>query len=1048
MSAHGVHSSYFVAGGTLPRSVPSYVVRSADEQIYEALSAGEFAYVLTSRQLGKSSLMVRTAARLRADGATVILLDLTALGQNLTAAEWYYSLAEMIAEHSIGVIGFRQLAREWAGGPPLQFWLRTIEAAIANDPERRLVIFIDEIDAVLSLPFSTDEFFASIRGLYNRRSEILSLERLSFCLLGVAAPSDLIRDTRTTPFNIGRRVELADFSHTEASLLAAGLNGEESERSRLLGRVLYWTGGHPYLTQRFCQALSSNGHGSPEDADADAICKALFLSGQSRSQDDNLLFVRERLLKARVDTSGLLELYRRVLRGKRVISNERNELQNVLRLSGIVTPRKGVLQVRNRIYKSAFDAAWVAENLPGAEARRQRAAFRRGFALASLAALCIIGVMTYLAYSIQRQRDENRRQLYVADIGLAQQAWEAHDFYRVRALLRSHIPTKMMPDLRGLEWYGLWNLVTKEQPLMAIDNVQSWKNATILSPEQQRIFGLVTGDELVEFDANTGQRLRSVMKLPARSRPVCATANGLLLTSTLSGNDIKIWDFGTGSLIKDYAAPGLSSARNERGEYTGTIAGCSLDGQRVAFSNGTSLWIVRTTDWQPVAQHDAGTVVREASFSPDGRLLAFTTRTTAEVWSIDFSEQLAKLPANQPGSLTFSPDSTCVAWADYDAIHVVNLKTKHSRLFAHSGLNGDLAFSPNGRYLASSVFDSIRIWDLRGGEALKTIEPYPGTAQVAFFPDSRRLLAIGRSGGVSVWDAATPESGMSDADEIYTLAFSPDGTRFVSGGNDGQLLLWNATTQQRIGRIAVNERIEHLDFVAPQRVIVNSSHQLGVWDLGSRKMIQLLARSPDGIVAAVSADKTKLAVADKASRKASLTSLANGQTIADWRLRSDPIAVAIDDAGEKVAVGFSDEDILIFQLGREPLQLPGPLMTRRLLFTHSGRLIAGSDDGSVRVWDPRQVRKLAILDAHRAPVKGLALSPDGTRLISTSDDGTLRIWDTATFQPIVTYQRSQKSIEAAAFSSDGRFLAAAGDDGQVSLWQVGRENVNSCKTYK
>src|SRR5439155_5069220 len=50
--------------------------------------------------------------------------------------------------------------------------------------------------------------------------------RLTFCLLGVASPSDLIQDTRTTPFNIGRRIELTDFTAEEAAPLAAGVGRE------------------------------------------------------------------------------------------------------------------------------------------------------------------------------------------------------------------------------------------------------------------------------------------------------------------------------------------------------------------------------------------------------------------------------------------------------------------------------------------------------------------------------------------------------------------------------------------------------------------------------------------------------------------------------------------------------------------------------------------------------------------------------------------------------------------------------------------------------
>jgi hypothetical protein len=87
----------------------------------------------------------------------------------------------------------------------------------------RLVIFIDEIDVVRSLPFSTDEFFAAIRECYTRRAQDPAFHKLTFCLLGVATPSDLIQDVRMTPFNIGTRIELTDFTEAEAAPLRSGL---------------------------------------------------------------------------------------------------------------------------------------------------------------------------------------------------------------------------------------------------------------------------------------------------------------------------------------------------------------------------------------------------------------------------------------------------------------------------------------------------------------------------------------------------------------------------------------------------------------------------------------------------------------------------------------------------------------------------------------------------------------------------------------------------------------------------------------------------------
>ena len=151
-----------------------------------------------------------------------------------------------------------------------------------------------------------------------RGTEDADLERLTFCLLGVATPSDLIRDTRTTPFNIGRRVELHDFTDAEAAPLAQGLRRDKTASARLLKRILYWTGGHPYLTQRLCQAVAEDA--SVTDAPGvDRICEDLFFTTRARERDDNLLFVRERMLKSEADRAALLDLYKRLRDNRREI---------------------------------------------------------------------------------------------------------------------------------------------------------------------------------------------------------------------------------------------------------------------------------------------------------------------------------------------------------------------------------------------------------------------------------------------------------------------------------------------------------------------------------------------------------------------------------------------------------------------------------------------------------------------------------------------------------------------------------------------------------
>ena len=105
------------------------------------------------------------------------------------------------------------------------------------------------------------------------------------------------------------------------------------------------------------------------------------------------------------------------------------------------------------------------------------------------------------------------------------------------------------------------------------------------------------------------------------------------------------------------------------------------------------------------------------------------------------------------------------------------------------------------------------------------------------------------------------------------------------------------------------------------------------------------------------------------------------------------------------------------------------------------RIVSGSRDKTVKVWDALTGKDLLTLKGHTADVTSVAISADGKRIVSGSRDNTVKVWDALTGKDLLTLKGHTNGVSSVAVSPDGKRIVSGGDDSggdiTVKVWDAG-----------
>ncbi len=1048
------NSNYYQIGGSLNHKNRTYVERKADQDLFDMLNSSEYCFVLNSRQMGKSSLRVRINKKLVSQGIKCAFIDLSLIGTHITLEKWYKAMAyEILSTLDLHTkINLSSWWKQYDFLTEVQHLIKLIESVLFTQISSKIVIFIDEIDTLLKLDFK-DDFFAFIRGCYNMRSQNPEYERLTFCLLGVATPTDLIQDKGRTPFNIGHSIELTGFTFAEAkNSLIPGLQYKFDHPETILQEVLYWSGGQPFLTQKICSLIVESSPESPLNV-SQLIQEYLIKNWETQDEPEHLRTIRDRLLSNPEQTIELLSLYQQILtHPENPIFANFSHIQTELRLSGLVVQNNNILQVYNPIYKAIFNQDWIQEQLnnirPYSTSLNQWLNSQNSIYLLKENEL-----ITGKQWTIDKRLSQEDYQFIAASQGEEDRLKNQEYQQRNQELLADNKKAQKMIKIGGLTL-----IITSIASVILAVTASIYTNTTITLFEKKieteksgikilqefqsnEIEGLILAIQETEKLKNEVKNNQSLVNYPTITpmvtliniltkitqknqlegeegeifKQVSFSPDGQIIIAGSNKGKIKLWQK-DGTLIKTI---------KDQGEIY-SIA-FSSDGEIIASGNNKGeikLWRKDGTLIKSLTHNIAVSPIikynpHPPTPSPTGEGEKFVlqnewNRYNSIIYSINFSSDNKIIVSG-------SEDGTIKFWRkDGTLINTIN---------GHEGAVYSVNFSPDNKMIVSCSNDNtIKLWD-KDGKFIRNIATGDNPFNTVNFSSNSQEIVSGSSDNtVQIWtiDGRLLKTLYGHNDVVNTVSFTPDNHKIISGSQDKTVKIWERQTGTLINTLNGHKHsVLSINVSKDGKMIVSGSddQMIKIWQLPEYKdqfWISSVNFSPDGKKIIYSGGDHQIKI-----------------------IQPDGVSIQnIPINGVVTNLLFSPDNKIIAFINNNQVQLwqnkkiIEPIPDRDVIsinFTPENKLFTGSKNGKIKLWELNG-KLIKTMNYNLGESKRINFSRDGQKIASTNTDGKIKIWDMEG-KLITTLIDDNNEVTSVSFNPDNQIIASGDNKGKINIWR-------------